>query len=299
MKNKRAAVTGEHGIALVMVLWLMALLVVLASQFALNARTGLETVRNLKEDREAYFLAYAGVQMAVREILADSDYHYYAEDRQLRFASVLYDGGYSSRTEIALGGGLVSYSIKDEGAKLNLNALATDESQLRFLLQILYPDGEEWTDSVVDSLLDWVDADDDHRANGAEADYYRTLEPPYAAKNGPFDTLNELKKVKGITEEIYAALLRVVTVYPTSGVNVNTALREVLLTGGMSDDEAATVIDERNAKGWYSDGTKSDLFEITATGRFSESRLIHSIRVIVRQTEPRKLVLLDWDDNYY
>ncbi|MFQ5431594.1 MAG: type II secretion system minor pseudopilin GspK, partial [Nitrospinota bacterium] len=282
MQNKRTAVS-EQGIALVMVLWLMVLLVVLASQFALSARTGLETVRNLKEDREAYFLAYAGVQMAVREIVADSEYHYYGEKGQLRFASTLYDGDYSSRTEIPLGDGLVSYSIKDEGAKLNLNSLATDESQLRFLLQTLFPEGKEWTDTVADSILDWVDADDDHRANGAETDYYRTREPPYAAKNRTFDTLNELKKVKGITQEIFDALSRVVTVYPTSGVNVNTAPVEVLRAGGMPDEEIATVMKERETKGWYSDGAKSDLFAITATGRFSESRLIHSIRVIARQ----------------
>ena len=299
MKNRRVPAVGEQGIALVMVLWLMVLLVVLASQFALSARTGLETVRNLKEDREAYFLAYAGIQMAVREIMADSEYHYYDEERQLKFASRLYEGGYSSRTAIPLGGGFVSYSIKDEGAKLNINELAADESQLRYLLQTLFPEGDEWIDSVADSILDWVDADDDHRANGAEDDYYRTLEPPYAAKNGSFDTLNELKKVKGMTDEIYDALARTVTVYPGGGINVNTAPVEVLVAGAMLEEDVATVMDERNAKGWYSDETKSDLFEITATGSFGGSRLIHSIRVIVRQTEPRKLALLDWDDNYY
>ena len=298
MKNKKRF-GNDKGIALVMVLWLMVLLVVMASQFALSARTGLETVRNLKEDREAYFLAYAGIQMAIREIVADSQYHYYAEDRQLRFATALYDGGYSSRTEIALGDGLVSYSIMDESAKLNLNKLATNESQLRLLLRTVFPEGEEWTDDVADSILDWVDADDDHRANGAETDYYQTLKPPYAAKNSTFDTLNELKKVKGITDEIFAGLSRVVTVYAAKRVNVNSAPPEVLMVSGTSDDEVALIVDAREEKGWYSDSAKSELFEIKATGRFRESRLIHTIRVIVRQTGPRKLVVLDWDDNYY
>jgi len=299
MRNRLVPVIGERGIALVMVLWLMGLLVVLASQFALSARTGLETVRNLKEDREAYFLAYAGIQMAVREIVADSQYHYYADEGQLRFASTVYDGDYSSRAEIPLGGGLVSYSIKDEGAKLNLNTLATNESQLRLLLQELFPDGGEWTDGVVDCVLDWVDADDDHRPNGAEADYYQSLEQPYTVKNGPFDTLNELKKVKGVTDEIFNSLSRVVSVYSGGGVNVNTADPEVLITQGTSEDDAAVIMEERGAKGWYSDRAKSTVFEIKATGRFSESRLVHSIRAVVRQVEPRKLVLLDWDDNYY
>ena len=299
MKNKRLPAASEKGIALVMVLWLMVLLVVLASQFAMSARTGIETVRNVKEDREAYFLAQAGIQMAVREIVADSQYHYYESDGQLRFASTLYEGGYSSRTDVELGGGLVSYSIKDEGAKLNLNKLAANESQLRLLLQTLFPDGADWTDGVVDSILDWVDADDAHRANGAEDDYYQTLEPPYTAKNAQFDTLNELKKVKGITDEIFDAFSRVVSVYSSGSANVNTAAWEVLITRGTSEDQAALIMEERDAKGWYSDAAKSSLFEIKATGRFSESRMIHSIRAVVKQVSPRKLVLLDWDDNHY
>lgn len=292
-------VFGQQGIALVMVLWLLVLLVVMASQFALSARTGLETVRNLKEDREAYFLAYAGIQMAMREIMAPSHYHHYDEAGQLRFAKVLYDGGYSVRSGIPLGEGLVFYSIRDEGAKLNLNKLAANEGQLRLLLLTLFPDGIEGMDTAVDSIMDWVDPDDAHRANGAESDYYEQLNPPYRAKNRGFDTVDELKKVSGITREIYSALSRFVTVYPTKGVNLNTAAFEVLIASGMAEAEAERILYARESDGYYSDSLKSHLFEIEATGRFSESRLSHSIKVVVSQTEQRKLVVLDWVDNFY
>src|SRR5260221_482777 len=45
--------------------------------------------------------------------------------------------------------------------------------------------------------------DNDTRINGAESEYYKTLDPPYVAKNGPIDDLSELLLIKGITPEMY------------------------------------------------------------------------------------------------
>ena len=41
------------------------------------------------------------------------------------------------------------------------------------------------TESIADAILDWLDADDDLREFGAEADYYSSLSPGYAPRNGP------------------------------------------------------------------------------------------------------------------
>jgi general secretion pathway protein K len=56
---------------------------------------------------------------------------------------------------------------------------------------------------IVNSILDWIDVDDQTRVEGAETEYYQTLNPPYAAKNGPIDDISELLLIKGITPEIY------------------------------------------------------------------------------------------------
>lgn len=58
------------------------------------------------------------------------------------------------------------------------------------------------TETVADSILDWIDEDDEPREYGAEVDYYMTLEPAYAPKNGPLDTVEELLRVKGVTPEL-------------------------------------------------------------------------------------------------
>ena len=57
------------------------------------------------------------------------------------------------------------------------------------------------TDEIAAAIIDWIDQDD-NTESGAETDYYATLDPPYAAKNGPFDTIEELLLVKGVTPEI-------------------------------------------------------------------------------------------------
>jgi type II secretory pathway component PulK len=58
------------------------------------------------------------------------------------------------------------------------------------------------TETVADSILDWLDADDEPREYGAESDYYASLDPPYACKNGPLDTVEELLRVKGVTPQL-------------------------------------------------------------------------------------------------
>lgn len=58
------------------------------------------------------------------------------------------------------------------------------------------------TADVADAILDWLDEDDEAREYGAESPYYSSLEPPYAPKNGPLDTVEELLRVRGVTPQL-------------------------------------------------------------------------------------------------
>ncbi len=55
------------------------------------------------------------------------------------------------------------------------------------------------TAEAADSILDWLDEDDDPRPYGAELDYYSTLPTPYEPTNGPITSVEELLLVKGVT----------------------------------------------------------------------------------------------------
>jgi type II secretory pathway component PulK len=57
--------------------------------------------------------------------------------------------------------------------------------------------------AIVNCILDWIDVDDQPHVEGAETEYYQTLTPPYAAKNGPLDDISELLLIKGMTPQIY------------------------------------------------------------------------------------------------
>jgi type II secretory pathway component PulK len=90
------------------------------------------------------------------------------------------------------------FGVEDESGKINLNALMQLDSsgQVAHDMLLKLPN---MTEDIANSILDWIDADDESRANGAESDYYASLSPPYRAKNGPLDSVEELLFVKGVT----------------------------------------------------------------------------------------------------
>lgn len=132
------------------------------------------------------------------------------------------------------------FGLEDEGAKLNINTLATsdlfaveeeggqeedsldpatgepgeageptdatgEEGELgeevvdprQFALMQL----PNMTEQIADSILDWIDEDEDMRAAGAEADMYSMM-LNYSPSNGPIVSLDELLLVQGVTPEL-------------------------------------------------------------------------------------------------
>lgn len=87
------------------------------------------------------------------------------------------------------------FGITDESAKLNINT-ATRQQLMRLLRQVATEE-DMVVEELVDALLDWRDEDEQPRENGAEFEYYGTLDTPYHPKNGLFDTVEELLMVKG------------------------------------------------------------------------------------------------------
>jgi general secretion pathway protein K len=129
--------------------------------------------------------------------------------------------------------------------------------------------------------MDWLDPDDLHRVNGAESDYYRSLSPPYSAKNGPFDTVEELLWVRGVTSSLFfgygetaatqrdnsrpIGLREIFTVdSPTDRVNLRTASAEVIhaLTG-IPLEKTRAFVEERKK---LSDKALPDLLSLLGIG---------------------------------
>ena len=84
------------------------------------------------------------------------------------------------------------FGVDDEGGKVNIN---TASATTLLMLPGMTPD-------VADAIVDWRDADDTPQPYGAESAHYGSLQPPYRAKNEPFETVEELLLVKGVTPEL-------------------------------------------------------------------------------------------------
>ena len=62
------------------------------------------------------------------------------------------------------------------------------------------------TEDIAAAMLNWVDEDEAPRQFGAEADYYRGLDTPYAPRNSRPESLEELLLVRGVTRALLFGL---------------------------------------------------------------------------------------------
>lgn len=213
----------ERGIALLLVLLILALLVPLILEFDAEARRELREAAAFRDHVKAVTLVRSGVQVS-RAILR--------HDAQLdiqfnRAYDALTDAWAQPISGYRLGDGVITAQIEDERGKFNLNDLAQPDSSARQdkvarfkrLFQLLQLDPR-----LVEALADWVDGDDLAGPNGAESAYYLTQTPPYRAANGPMQTLDELHLIKGFTDQAVQKLTPYVSVYAPDGlININTA----------------------------------------------------------------------------
>lgn len=138
-------------------------------------------------------------------------------------------------------GGQVGGALTDLDGRFNLNTLVRNGArdpvaQARFsrLLAAL-----ELPSALLDTVCDWIDSDSQAAAQGAEDLDYLRADPPYRAANRPIVHISELRRVQGVTAEVYARLAPEVSALPAdTGVNINTlsAAGMMSLADGISLD---------------------------------------------------------------
>jgi len=246
---------GDEGIILIVVLWVMTGLAVLTLSFSRESRVEIMTAGNARSMERAYYIARAGMENTIYRIIQSRTSW---ADRARPTAVGEPDQVDLGKVTGSFDGGFWRVNIQDESGKININTVS--EQQLDALIRAV---GIEEPDAgiLVDSILDWRDADSISRANGAEEDYYKSLDPPYMAKNGRFDAVEELLLIRGMTRDYFYGkpermndgtveykygLSRFFTVYSTRDqINVNHAALPVLLSIPGMQYEAARMIYER------------------------------------------------------
>lgn len=194
----RTAVRGKvRGVALLLVLWLVALLTALIGGFAMAARVEDLQGRVLARGVVAREAARAGIEYAISRLIeADQRRQWLADGRR-------YDWRY--------GDARVELELTDESGKVDLNA-----AQPPLLTGVFVALGVERTQAerLAAAIIDWRDGDTlSQPGGGAEDSDYAAAGLPYGAKDAAFDTTAELLQVMGMTPALYARAAQVFTVY--------------------------------------------------------------------------------------
>lgn len=200
---------NENGIALLLVLWIITLFAVICAEFSSTMHTETVIVRNYKDGEQAYYTAEAGINRAIIELERASKsirQNFFSEDEEEPEFVYWEPGG--GPYVFNLDDFICEVKIEDENNRLGLNAFLkkakTNPSLLKSLLNNKVGlEGEE-RDIVADSLIDWRDKDHNITGiNGAENDYYESLEEPYKCRNGEIPVIEELLMVRGVNEIIF------------------------------------------------------------------------------------------------
>ena len=234
---------------LLLVILILTLISVLILSWAQEWRTELKLASNFGEAHKCQRLAEAGIYYALGKMMTaktgDST-GMRAMGLQTKEASSGPWLGDQRPHGLELPDGTVEVTIADEGGKININK-APEGLLTSFFVALGLPEVQIRT--MVDSLQDWRTSGSYPRLYGAKSAYYLSLDPPYVAKNGKFETVEELAWVRGFeASPLIPRLSRCLTVQDTpSGINLNAAPLEVLLAVGFPRDAAQNIMATRQA----------------------------------------------------
>jgi general secretion pathway protein K len=281
-----SSITGnQRGMALLITISVITVLIAGALELNRRVRAAVVDTAATRDRVSLAMMASSGVHAAMAMLIKDkseSPIDSIQEDwaNPDKIAEVM--------TDIPFDAGELTVVISDELGKIQVNALVDfpkgrhyNESQKimwdRFIRLLIAQDEEAFKDleatAILNSIKDWIDSADDDATtglNGAEAEYYQGLDPPYAPANGPFMDINEVARVKDVTPQLFrsaelAGIGTYVTVYGMTqvsrevdgrdftfegGININTAPLPVLIAMMPSEnpDYAQAIFDYRNEK---------------------------------------------------
>jgi general secretion pathway protein K len=200
---------------LVVVLWVLAALAVIAAALSSGLRVEARVARNAVSLAEARALAEGAVAIGIARALATVA----GSGEPWRLDGAVY--------EVSLHGRTLRVGITQESGRIDLNA-----ADVRLLASLFASAGAraDEAEAIADAIADFRDADDDTHLKGAETADYEGAGLPYPAKNAPFESVDELQQVLGVTPALFRAVRPAVTVFtglPT--VNPTYAPRAALL----------------------------------------------------------------------
>ena len=233
-----------HGAALILAILVVALASTIAVFMAGQQSQWTQQAGNLAARAQTNALAHAAIDWS-RGVLA--------EDARNSKVDHLGEAWANRLPSLPVESATISGAIYDQQALFNLNNLVRNgrdsEADIalfkRLLAQLQLPT------ELVNSLLDWIDADSDvHFPGGAEDADYLLSAQPYRSANQALVSVDELYRVRGFNPTQIQRLKPFVTALPQrTTININTAPREVLLAllPDLAETAISTVLENRKS----------------------------------------------------
>jgi general secretion pathway protein K len=247
---------AQRGSVIIIVLWTSVLLTVLVTVMAgkvqLSARTAFHNriaVSDLANVSSA--MHQAEMELMLERMSAPIDQQVQTDDEgNFRIPAYRFNGQPLSLYYPS--GEAMRVRIFDHAGKINLNRIRRQEMQL-LIEKRLGPDFDpQQVQDLLAAWTDWTDLNDLAGINGAEREYYESLDPPYSPRNNPeLDTVEELRLIRGFDDLFRDVNLDAAfTIYGTGQtVNLNLATREAMqLLPGLTDELIERIIEYRQRR---------------------------------------------------
>jgi general secretion pathway protein K len=269
----------QRGMALIVVLWLVVLLSIMAAGHSRNAHTDTKLASRQVDFAKARALAEAGINHIILDMLADNPAAQHPVDGTV-FAIDIY-------------GDAVTLAIRDATGLVDLNAAGPD--LLGATLQacgVVEPLQRE----LVDAILDWRDKDDLAHLHGIEDDDYLAAGLPWTSRDDAFESVDELKYLPGLTQELYEQLAPLVTVFSSRG-GINLEFAPPSLIAALTGDEVrpATPDSQTASTDQAGRGVRNGTYHIYASVAGSAGA-VAAIEAVVNISRASKdpFTVLDW-----
>ncbi len=193
----------RRGSVLVLVLFILVVLAMAALSFAFRAGMAMEMAVTRSRQARLRVHASSAVAIGMARLAADDNDFDHPGEAWGTHAPLGREQWLDDWSEQAGEDGPVfvtDFQVVDEEGKLNFLSLLTLRRELvsRTRLAKL-----GMTTEQIDSLSDWIDADDVARAEGGESQYYSQRQPALRPKNGPLAALSELLTIRGFSPSDY------------------------------------------------------------------------------------------------
>jgi len=214
--------TKQYGAAIIVALFVTSLVAIAAIAMIERLRINVRSTELITNNLKANLLAKGSVAWAMEQL--NNDFKQQKPNQLIDATPIV-----SPINKID--NAAVTSTIFDAQGRFNLNNLSNPAALDDFvrLITAAYPKlGAAEAREIALAVVNWISAG---TINNALDGYYAKETPPYRAPHRLMASVSELRLVKGVTAEVYAALSPFVTALPeATSVNINNAAAPVLMS---------------------------------------------------------------------